>query len=216
MRKSARPSLFRQTRIILWLLVFVAVGVFAWVRFASPDKAELAGAGIGGPFALTGHNGEIVRDSDFEGKIRLIYFGFTYCPDICPASLQTIAIALDKLDPIQRKQIQPLFITVDPERDTPEVLKNHVEYFVPGMIGLTGTPEEIQEVANAYRVAYWKDEDPESALEYTMNHASLFLIMGPSGEYVTALPTEPGPGVRPNSVGTPDNLARELAEALRS
>src|SRR5277367_3516858 len=104
---------------------------------------------VGGPFTLTDQNGRQRSDSDFRGKLMIVYFGYTYCPDVCPADLMAITQALDTLGPLA-EGVQPVFITVDPERDT-KVLGEYVSAFHPSLIGLTGSPEEIRKVANAYK-----------------------------------------------------------------
>ena len=108
---------------------------------------------VGGPFSLVGTDGKPVTDRDFRGRYMLIFFGFTHCPDICPAELQVIAQALDKLGD-KGKNVVPVFITLDPERDTPQVMAEYVKSFGPNFVGLTGSPEAIATAAKAYRVAY--------------------------------------------------------------
>jgi protein SCO1/2 len=132
---------------------------------------------IGGPFTLTDQTGKLVSDKTFRGKIEVIYFGFTHCPDACPTSLTLIGAAMKKLPPDKAKRIQPIFITLDPERDTPPVLAEYVNYFVPGMVGLTGSPAAIADVARAFRVAYQKVKDPKSDQPYTVDHTSVIYIM---------------------------------------
>lgn len=140
-------------------------------------------AAVGGPFTLTDHTGRRVTDQDFRGKYMLVYFGFTFCPDVCPSGLQVIAAALDQLGP-KAEQVTPIFITVDPERDTPEQLAEYVPSFHPRLVGLTGTPEEVQAVAKAYRVYYRKVKDEKSTAEYTVDHTSIIYLMSPEGEFV--------------------------------
>ena len=117
---------------------------------------------VGGPFTLTDQDGKKVSEKDFLGKYMLVFFGYTYCPDICPTELQVMTAALDSMGP-EAEKIQPVFVSVDPERDTPEVLKSYVENFGPRLVGLTGTPEEIAAVAKAYRVYYAKAGKPDLA-----------------------------------------------------
>ena len=133
---------------------------------------------IGGPFSLTNHLGERVTQEDFKGRPTLIYFGFTYCPDVCPSTLVSIANAYRAL-PAGVEAPQTLLITVDPERDTPEALANYVsnKAFPDNLVGLTGTPEEIQAVADEFFVGFDKIEAPESMAEYTMDHTSLLYLM---------------------------------------
>ena len=208
-------STWKWLRLGLWAAVALATVLLLVLQLGRSGAPTNGATPLGGPFKLTAHTGEQVSDRDFRGKVMLIYFGFTYCPDVCPTGLQTIAAALDKLPEDIQAQIQPIFISVDPERDTPEVLEAYVTYFVPGMIGLTGSPSDIQTVANNYRVAYWKEDMPDSALDYTINHASLFFIMDRNGSFLRAMPTSAGTGIDPANVGTPDNLAAALSVAVK-
>lgn len=139
---------------------------------------------IGGPFTLTDHKGRRVTDRDFRGRYMLIYFGFTFCPDVCPSALQVMSEALNKLGP-KADRFVPIFISVDPERDTPSQLASYVESFHPRLMGLTGTPEEIDAVVKAYRVYVRKVPDPKSTAGYTFDHTSLIYVMGPDGSYRT-------------------------------
>lgn len=139
---------------------------------------------VGGPFTLTDHTGKRVSDADFRGKNMLVFFGFTYCPDVCPTALQVMAGALEQLGP-KAERLVPLFITVDPERDTPEQMAQYVQSFHPKLVGLTGTRAEIDTVLKAYRVYAQKVEDPKSTAGYTMNHSSIVYLMGPDGAYRT-------------------------------
>jgi len=139
---------------------------------------------VGGPFSLVGTDGKAVTDADFRGRYMLIFFGFTHCPDICPAELQVIAQALDKLGD-KGKKVVPVFITLDPDRDTPQVMAEYVKSFGPNFVGLTGTPEAIAAAAKSYRVAYAKVENKESASDYSVDHSALVYLMDPEGKYVT-------------------------------
>jgi cytochrome oxidase Cu insertion factor (SCO1/SenC/PrrC family) len=139
---------------------------------------------IGGAFTLTDNTGKRVTDQDFHGKYALVFFGFTSCPDICPAGLQLMAGALEKLG-TKAQRITPIFISVDPQRDTPEKLAAYVKNFDPRLVGLTGTPEEIAVVAKAYRVYYAKVPSKERPDDYTMDHTSIIYVMDPKGEFVT-------------------------------
>lgn len=139
---------------------------------------------IGGAFTLTDNSGKRVTDQDFHGKYTLVFFGFTSCPDICPAGLQLIAGALVKLG-TKAQRITPIFISVDPQRDTPEKLAAYVKNFDPRLVGLTGTPEEIAAVAKAYKVYYAKVPSKERPDDYTMDHTSIIYVMDPKGEFVT-------------------------------
>jgi cytochrome oxidase Cu insertion factor (SCO1/SenC/PrrC family) len=141
---------------------------------------------IGGRFTLTDHTGKRVTDEDFRGRYMLVFFGFTFCPDVCPSALQVMSAALDKLGP-DADRFVPVFITVDPERDRPAELSAYVQSFHPRLVGLTGTPAEIDAVVKAYRVYVRKVSDPKSTAGYTIDHTSLIYAMGPDGAYRTHL-----------------------------
>ena len=140
---------------------------------------------IGGPFTLIDQNGTRRTDADFRGKFMLVYFGFTYCPDVCPTDLQQMGLAVDQLGHAG-DAVQPIFITVDPERDTPEHLKEYVTMFHSRFIGLTGDATAIKEAARAYRVYYDKVELPKS--DYTVDHSAFIYLLGPEGEYLGFFP----------------------------
>jgi len=182
-----------KSRISLFLLLLAGVLAGACSQGGS-DSPPLEGARIGGPFALTDQNGRQVKDSDFKGKHRLVYFGFSYCPDVCPVDLQSIGQGLrrlEKSDPAVAAKVQPIFITVDPERDTPAVLKEYVAAFHPRLIGLTGTPEQIASVAKAYGVYYAKREEGNSK-DYLMDHMRIALLFGPEGQPIAIVPHDKG------------------------
>jgi len=145
---------------------------------------------VGGPFTLTDQNGRKRSDSEFRGKLMIVYFGYTFCPDVCPADLMAITQALDALGP-SAEGIQPLFITVDPERDAP-LLKDYVAAFHQGFIGLTGSPEEIRKIANSYK-AYFRKVPRERKGEYSIDHTGVIYLMGRGGEYLGFLPPQTAP-----------------------
>jgi cytochrome oxidase Cu insertion factor (SCO1/SenC/PrrC family) len=145
---------------------------------------------IGGPFTLTDQAGKPRSDSEFRGKLMVVYFGYTYCPDVCPADLMAISQALDALGPAA-EGIQPIFITVDPERDT-KVLADYVAAFHRSLVGLTGTREEIRKVADAYKAFYAKVPGERSG-EYSIDHAGVIYLMGRGGEYLGFMPPQTGP-----------------------
>lgn len=147
-------------------------------------QASVGKALVGGPFSLLDHTGRRVTDNDFRGRYMLVLFGFTFCPDVCPSGLQVMAAALDKLGP-KADRITPVFISVDPERDTPAQLAQYVPSFHPRLIGLTGTQAEVDAAAKAYRVYYKKIRDEKSSSSYTIDHTALIYLMGPDGAYVT-------------------------------
>jgi protein SCO1/2 len=133
---------------------------------------------IGGTFSLTSHTGQEVNNRSFGDQYKLVYFGYTFCPDVCPTELSDIRTALDQVGDTAN-QIQPIFITLDPERDTPEHLAGYVPLFHDRLVGLTGTLEEIEEVASAFQVRYEKVEDPANVGYYHIDHTSLIYLIGP-------------------------------------
>jgi cytochrome oxidase Cu insertion factor (SCO1/SenC/PrrC family) len=163
----------------------------------APSAAQLmddlmwARGPIGGPFALTGHDGRQRTDAEFRGKLMVIYFGYTRCPDICPADLTSIALALDRLGDAA-DAVQPVFITLDPERDTPAQLAEYVKAFHPRLIGLTGTPDEIRKVAAAYKTYYVKAGNADGA-DYAVDHAAFIYLVGRDGQYIGFLPPSTTP-----------------------
>jgi len=166
------------------LISVVAIPTVRDSLFGSFGTTTSGKALIGGPFTLTDQNGKRVTEKDFRGRYTLVFFGFTNCPDICPAGLQLIAAALDKVG-AKADKVTPLFISVDPARDTPQKLAGYVKNFSDRLVGLTGTPEEIAAVARAYRVYYQKTPNESAPSDYGMDHSSIIYLMGPDGEYVT-------------------------------
>ena len=177
------PSRFQLVFAIFALLaaVFIA-GIAFYVSYLPNSPLSSGTALVGGPFTLTDQNGRKVTEKDFLGKYMLVFFGYTYCPDICPTELQVMSAALDSLGP-KADTVQPVFISVDPQRDTPEILKQYVENFHPRLMGLTGTPEEIASVAKTYRVFYSRVEnaDPDA---YLMDHSTIMYLMDPQGRFL--------------------------------
>jgi len=180
-----------RARLIAFVIAGFLIGAIAGagvLLLATPQggqPVQSSGAAlIGGPFSLVGGDGKPVTDRDFRGRYMLIFFGFTHCPDICPAELQVVAQALEQLGD-KAKKVVPIFITLDPERDTPEAMANYVKSFGPNFVGLTGSPEAIAAAAKAYRVAYSKVENKESAGDYSVDHSALVYLMDPEGRYVT-------------------------------
>ena len=144
---------------------------------------------IGGPFQLVDGNGRVVTDRDFRGKWMLVYFGYTHCPDACPTALQDMANALDLLG-AKKEQIAVLFITVDPERDTPAVMKDYVSGFEAPIVALSGTPEQVAKAAQEYRVYYAKHPTKDG---YDMDHTSIIYVMDPRGRFVANFTHENSP-----------------------
>jgi cytochrome oxidase Cu insertion factor (SCO1/SenC/PrrC family) len=164
---------------LAWHLARPPITITAATTSGTPD--------VGGPFALVDQTGARRGDAEFRGRYMLIYFGYTYCPDICPTTLLTMSRALELLReraPRAADQVVPVFITVDPERDTVEAMAAYAPSFHPDLVALTGSAEEIAAAAKAYRVYYAKVED-EASGTYLMDHSSFIFLMGPDGEYVT-------------------------------
>jgi cytochrome oxidase Cu insertion factor (SCO1/SenC/PrrC family) len=168
-----------------WFGGLAAFALFPAARerlLPSVNVRSMGQALVGGPFTLTDQTGKRVTDRDFRGKFMLVFFGFTNCPDVCPTALQVMAAALDKLGP-NAERITPVFVSVDPEHDTPAMLAAYVASFHPRLVGLTGSQAEIDAVAKEYRVYVKKVPDPKSSAGYTMDHSSIIYVMGPDGSY---------------------------------
>jgi protein SCO1/2 len=140
---------------------------------------------IGGPFSLTAPDGTTVTDETYRGKWLLVYFGYTFCPNTCPTTLLDIATALQKLGP-EAAKVQPIFITVDPKRDTPDALAKYTQSFDPRIVGLTGTPTQIATVAHKYGAYYVAHKSGDGANDYTMDHSTYVYVMDPQGKFVQA------------------------------
>ncbi|PPR10797.1 MAG: hypothetical protein CFH41_01372 [Alphaproteobacteria bacterium MarineAlpha11_Bin1] len=163
-------------------IIVIAIAVFVFYGGGPGGRGVAA---IGGPFTLTDQTGRTRTEKDLNGSYNLIYFGYTFCPDVCPTALQVISNAMDLLEKDLQNSITPIFITVDPTRDTVEHLKSYVENFHPRMIGLTGTEVEIAKAARAYRVFYSKSENTDDTTDYLMDHSSIVFLMNPEGVYMT-------------------------------
>jgi len=194
----------RMRQITMLCLLGFAIGTAsAWVEIHNKEGAgslskiepaagpSLAGAEIGGPFSLTNQDGIPVSEETYAGDYKLVFFGFTHCPDVCPAGLEKMALALEELG-AAADSVQPIFITIDPQRDTPEVMKEYVAMYHPRLVGLTGTPEQLKTVQASYKVYAAKAEGatPET---YTMNHSAYIFLMGPGGEPLTMFTAEDSP-----------------------
>lgn len=222
----------KASRIIAWgavaALVVAVAGLWAWREGVPPFGAghTTGDAGVtvelGGPFALTDQHGETVRDADFRGRYMLIYFGYTNCPDICVPALQNMSGALDMLG-VEAKRVVPIFITVDPERDTVELLADYAENFHPRLVALTGTAENITGVVRAYRVyakkaipqddgtdetAHHSGEESSGHMsghdDYLMDHSGFIYLMGPDGKFIMVMSHDTAP----------DALADKIASHL--
>ena len=187
--------------IVLTLLIAGIVGYAMNRSFKDGGVVATGEALVGGPFALTDHTGKAVTEQDYLGQNLLVYFGFTYCPDICPTELAKVATAVDMLP--ADANVTPVFITIDPERDGVEEVKAYAEAFHPKMVGLTGTPEQIRAAAKAYRVYYAK-ATTGGATDYLMDHSSIIYFMGEDGKYIAHFTIE----------STPEEMADRMRDAL--
>lgn len=160
------------------LSLFAAVIIIVTGRTPAPIALQSA---VGGPFQLTDHNSKPITNEDLKGRPFLVFFGFTHCPDVCPTTLFEVSEVLRALGP-EGKEVRALFVTVDPERDTPETLKDYLSSFDPRLIGVTGTPEEVRAVEKAYRV--YSKKVPLDAGGYTMDHTALVYLMNKEGRFV--------------------------------
>ena len=186
------------------LLILAACGA------PSAGPPPLEGARIGAPFTLTDQTGAKRSWADFDGRYRLVYFGYSFCPDVCPVDLQNLMAGLkafEKSDPERAGRIAPIFITLDPERDTPRVVGEYVRAFHSRLTGLTGTPAEIAAVAKAFAVYYAK-EPGATAGSYLVSHAQLPYLMGPKGEPIALMPVD-DPKTETNEAA-PETVAAEL------
>ena len=167
---------------------------------ANPISPEEAPGEIGGQFTLVDQDGQTVTDAQFRGKWLLVYFGYTHCPDACPTALTNMADALDQIGPSKRQKVQVVFITVDPERDTPAVMKDYVGAFEgANIVALTGTPEQVSVAEAAYRIHARRYERADG--DYTMSHAATIDIMDPDGHFV--------------AMAYPERIAERLAELVQ-
>ena len=159
-------------------------------------------AAVGGPFSLIDQDGKPFTDRDLLGEFALLYFGFTHCPDICPDELEKVAEAIDLVDKWTGVKLQPVFISVDPERDTPALIKRYVQEFHPRMVGLTGDLESIKKTSKSYRVYYSKTG--ESATDYLVDHSIIHYLINPAGDFVTFF----------SKSYTAESMARALVDSL--
>jgi protein SCO1/2 len=182
------------------LLVLAAGVLFSFALRDNPKGAggTLLASAIGGPFHLVDQNGKPFGDSDLKGKWHLVFFGYTNCPDTCPTALNEMALALDRLGK-EKDAVAIVFITVDPERDTPAALKSYIESFDAPIVALTGTAEAVAQAAKAYRVYYAKHPGADSG--YDMDHSAVVYVMDPQGRFTATF--------------TPDSTAEAIAERLQ-
>jgi protein SCO1/2 len=176
---------------IAMIAVVAVAGVAIW-RITQNGPAASAGSGvnIGGPFTLTDQTGAAVTDKTYDGSYRLIYFGYTFCPDACPTELGVMAQAIETMGPAGQK-VQPIFITIDPDRDTVQQLKTYVPLFDKRLVGLTGTPQQIAAIAKEYKVYYAKADQPGvDTKSYGMNHSSFVYLMDAKGKFLTVFSSD--------------------------
>ncbi|MGE0627272.1 MAG: SCO family protein [Hyphomicrobiaceae bacterium] len=183
-----------------------ALAVFPQAREKVLPSAIIQSTGkalVGGPFTLKDQTGKVVTDKDFRGRYMLVFFGFTNCPDVCPTALQVMSAALEKLGP-KADRIVPIFISVDFDHDGPKELAGYVQSFDRRLVGLSGTQEQIEAAAKAYRVYFKKVPDPKATTGYTIDHSAIIYLMGPDGAFVTHF----------THTTDPDALADRLAKLL--
>ena len=179
--KSGGPGRLYAILGLLMAMLLIGAGGYIWLSGGTP-----AGISVGGPFALVNGDGKAVSDKDFRGKYMLVYFGYTFCPDVCPTTLNAVANAMDRLGP-KAERLRPLFITVDPKRDSPAVVKQFAAAFGPRVEGLTGSAAQIATVAKAYRVYYAEHRTGPGPDDYTMDHSSVLYLMGPDGRFIAPI-----------------------------
>lgn len=203
----AQARLYK-VRLALWAgavaAALVTGGAFLWKELSPPrphDVRVTGEADIRNDYALTDHSGRAVTAADFAGRWQMVFFGFTYCPDICPTTLAYMASVMDLLGP-EAGQVAPIFITVDPERDTVPVMAEFVAAFHPRLVGLTGTEAQVAEAARNFRVYYERMEDAATPGGYLMAHSGYIYVMRPDGRF-EAVFREGGQ--------TPEDLAEEIA-----
>lgn len=202
MKRETKKRLLRA--LVLSAAALVIGAGIGWIQVHNAergaDSPPMAGVSIGGPFTLVNQDGKTVTEKNYEGKYKLIYFGFTSCPAICPTELAKMTKAMKALPSAEADKIQPLFITVDPERDDVKTMKNYVSLFHPRLQGLTGTPAQIEAIKKTYRV-YAAKEEPDGAGGYGVSHSSYIYFMGPRDELI--------------SIYKADDKAETIADDLR-
>lgn len=191
---------FSRAGVIIAIVAVILVVVMVY-QFRPEDRTQAPGPAMGGPFTLVDTEGRTVTDATFRGQFMLVYFGYTYCPDVCPTALTAIADTLEILGN-RGEKVQPIFITIDPERDTVEGLKEYIGFFHPRQVGLTGSAELVRAAAKAYRVFYAKAG--ESGDDYLMDHTPFIYLIGPKGNYRTHFVQGT----------TPEEMARRIREFL--
>jgi protein SCO1/2 len=193
--QSKRPNRFLLV-LAAAATAIVAVGlatILTGINSGSRDSGSSGAVSIGGPFSLVDQTGATVTDRTYAGRYRLIYFGYTFCPDACPTELQVMAQAMDDLGADSAK-VQPIFVTIDPARDTPGQLAAYVPQFDRRLVGLTGSAEQIAAIAREYKVYYAKAETASAPDAYAMNHSSYVYLMDPNGKFLTVFSSDDDAG----------------------
>ncbi len=181
------PSRFHRIFAIIVLSLALLMGGTALYIWNASGDAGSGVALVGGPFRMTDQNGKPVTEKDLLGKHALMFFGYTYCPDVCPTELQVITAALQQMG-AKADAIRPVLVSIDPARDTPKALKDYLSNFDPRFVGLTGTDAQIAAMAKAYRVYYAKVENQKDPQSYLMDHSSILYLMGPDGRFLKHFP----------------------------
>ncbi|MBK1705010.1 SCO family protein [Halochromatium glycolicum] len=182
-------NLITRRNLLLFTLTLFGAIVTAYLlsrHHADPDQPLLHRLGQGGDFTLQSISGPTSL-SDFKGKVSLLYIGYTHCPDVCPTSLAIISQALEDLSPEELEQVQPLFVSVDPERDTPERLAEYSQFFHPKIIGMTGAKKDLDLMVNRYGASYRKVEMKDSAMDYAVDHSSRIYLINKKGQLSNTL-----------------------------
>src|SRR5262249_43328740 len=172
--------------VLLALAASVTFSTYLMIDLPDPKITTSGTAAIGGPFTLVATNDGTVSDETYRGKWLLIYFGYTYCPDACPTALNSISVALEKLGS-QASDLQPLFVTVDPDRDTRETMAKYLTSFDSRIIGLTGTKEQIDSVIKEYRLYVSREKPEHGGDDYLISHSSYIYLMDPQGRFVNVI-----------------------------
>ncbi|MSP51133.1 MAG: SCO family protein [Alphaproteobacteria bacterium] len=195
-------------RAVLYGLIVLVAGAAIIVGVYGPERGfriidDVTSTKVGGPFAMIDHTGKAVTDADYRGKYMLVFFGFTNCPDICPTELQTISAALDLFPPATLERVQPLFVTVDDERDTPAAIKEYLGAFHPRFVGLTGSSAQVAAITKVYRAYALKGPANRDGM-FMIEHAGFIYLMSPEGAFVDIF----RPGQQPN------DLAKKLKRKI--
>ncbi len=194
MNRSAMPHTLKHLAIAAIAAISMSVAACNSPLSPTAEEPPLKGATIGGPFTLQDKNGKTVHWSDFAGKYRMVYFGYTFCPDVCPTDVQRMMQGYRKFaknSPDLAAKIQPIFISIDPERDTPAVVGEFASAFSDKLLGLTGSPAQVKEAADNFRVFYSRGETNEGG-GYLMDHSAIAYLFSPDGQPIATLPTDLG------------------------